>query len=154
MAVRAGGGSNRFVGRGCGLTRRNAALVAYIAFWFALVPLAILNGLLRERTYGRRVGELRAHQISTLTGMLLTGVAVWAFAAIVPLDDSSDAWMAGLIWVGMTIAFEFGFGHWVAGHSWTRLLGDYDLLAGRVWLLYLVWIGLLPYLVHRLARVA
>jgi hypothetical protein len=135
------------------LTRRNAALAAYIAFWFALVPLAILNGLLRERSYGRRVSELRAHQISTLTGMLLTGLAVWAFATVVPLSDSAVALRVGLIWVAMTIAFEFGFGHWVAGHRWARLLGDYNLLAGRVWLVYLVWIGLLPYLVHRLAHV-
>ena len=33
--------------------------------------------------------------------------------------------------------FELGFGHWVAGHPWSRLLADYDLLAGRIWVLVL-----------------
>jgi hypothetical protein len=48
----------------------------------------------------------------------------------------------GLIWLVMTVAFEFVFGHYVAGHSWERLLYDYDLPAGRLWSLVLAWIAL------------
>jgi hypothetical protein len=44
----------------------------------------------------------------------------------------------GLAWVFATIAFEFGFGHWIAGHPWSRLFTDYDLTAGRIWLLVLL----------------
>jgi hypothetical protein len=28
--------------------------------------------------------------------------------------------------------FEFGFGHWVVGDSWSNLLGAYNLAEGRV----------------------
>jgi hypothetical protein len=49
----------------------------------------------------------------------------------------------------MTLAFEFLFGHFVAGHSWARLLQDYNLLAGRVWVLLLAWVALAPYLFYR-----
>jgi hypothetical protein len=52
----------------------------------------------------------------------------------------------------MTIAFEFGFGHYVAGHSWSRLLADYNLANGRVWSLFLAWIAVLPYLTWRIGR--
>ena len=34
-------------------------------------------------------------------------------------------------------SFEFGFGHYVDGLTWTRLLADYDLSEGR--LLLLLW---------------
>jgi apolipoprotein N-acyltransferase len=44
-----------------------------------------------------------------------------------------------------TIAFEFGFGHFVAGHSWSKLLADYNVFNGRLWLLVLVWITIMPY---------
>ena len=52
----------------------------------------------------------------------------------------------------MTLAFEFLFGHYVAGHSWSRLIADYNILEGRVWSLFLVWIAVLPYVVWRLGR--
>jgi len=38
----------------------------------------------------------------------------------------------GLVWLAMTVAFEFLFGDYVAGHSWDRLLHDYNLFAGRL----------------------
>ena len=55
----------------------------------------------------------------------------------------------GLIWLGLTVAFEFLFGRFVAGHSWIRLLQDYNILAGRVWSLLLLWVALAPYLFTR-----
>ena len=126
----------------------SSPVIVYGVFWLALVPVAIANGILRERTYGRRMSELRAHQLSTLAGMLLTGLAVWLLALFVPLSDPADRLRIGLLWVVLTVAFGFGFGHWVAGHTWARLLRGYDLLAGRVWLVFLVWIGVLPYLAN------
>ncbi len=48
----------------------------------------------------------------------------------------------------MTIAFEFGFGHFVAGHSWGRLLADYNLLTGHVWVLFLLWVLVVPIVVY------
>ena len=50
----------------------------------------------------------------------------------------------------MTVAFEFLFGHYVAKRPWRELLRDYNLFAGRVWLVVLVWVTLAPYVVYRL----
>jgi len=36
------------------------------------------------------------------------------------------------------VAFEFLFGHYVMGHPWSRLVQDFNLLAGRVWALVLL----------------
>lgn len=33
------------------------------------------------------------------------------------------------------MAFEFGFGHWVAGESWQDLLAAYDVRRGEIWAL-------------------
>jgi len=53
----------------------------------------------------------------------------------------------------MTVCFEFFFGHYVAGHPWSRLFHDYNILDGRIWGLLLVWITVAPYVFYRFAAV-
>jgi hypothetical protein len=48
------------------------------------------------------------------------------------------------------VLFEFGFGHYIAGHPWEKLVADYDVLEGRVWSLVLLAESLSPWLVYRL----
>jgi hypothetical protein len=52
------------------------------------------------------------------------------------------------MWLAMTITFEFGFGHFVAGDPWSRLLHDYNILEGRVWGLFLLWVTVSPYVFY------
>ncbi len=127
-------------------------LILYIAFWLALALIGVTNGILRESTYGRYLSDLAAHQVSTLTGILMTGIAIWLFHRYQPTDSFQQAWLIGAIWLVMTVAFEFGFGHFVAGHSWQRLFADYNLLAGRVWSAFLVWILVAVPVFHGLSR--
>ena len=122
----------------------------YLFFWLILAVVAIANGTLRQFTYGRHMPELAAHQLSTLTGILLTGGAVWLLDRSWPIGSAKDAWIIGSCWLLMTIAFEFGFGHYLAGHSWSRLFADYNILEGRVWSLFLAWIGVMPWVIWRL----
>jgi len=42
------------------------------------------------------------------------------------------------MWTAMTVCFEFGFFHFVAGVPWEKLLADYNLFAGRLWVLVLL----------------
>ncbi|HEY5776214.1 MAG TPA: hypothetical protein VIS57_09025, partial [Xanthomonadales bacterium] len=110
----------------------------------------IANGVLRQGTYGKFMSELAAHQISTLTGIIFTGALVFWLNRIWPIESAAQAWLIGCIWLVFTIAFEFGFGHFVVGHPWSRLFADYDLLSGRVWSLFLLWILVMPYLFFKL----
>lgn len=123
----------------------------YTLFWFVLAMVAVVNGVVREATYGRKLSDLRAHQLSTLSGILLCTIAVWAFSLAFPIESGRTAIFIGLLWLGLTVAFEFGFGRYVAGHSWRKLFSDYDLLSGRVWCVFLVWILFLPYTIYRVA---
>ena len=126
----------------------------YLLVWFLLAIVAIANGVLRQSTYGKAVPELAAHQISTVTAILASGAVVWVVNRFWPIQSVSQAWTIGACWLVMTIIFEFGFGHYVARHSWTRLFADYNLLEGRVWSLFLVWIAVLPYVVFRTTHTA
>ena len=125
-------------------------VIKYVLCWFGLAMIATANGVLRQSTYGRALSETQAHQVSTLIGILLTGLFVWLVSRRLPLESKAQAWTVGVVWLAMTIAFEFGFGRYVAGHSWQRLLADYDLFAGRVWPVFLLWVTVTPYLFYRM----
>ena len=45
----------------------------YVLAWIPMVFIAIANGAIREGWYGKHVSELQAHQVSTVTGVLLFG---------------------------------------------------------------------------------
>ena len=124
----------------------------YLVLWLLLALVAIVNGTVRQFVYGPYMPELAAHQLSTVTGILFTGITVWILNRAWPIGSARQAWIIGACWFLMTIAFEFGFGHYVAGHSWSRLLADYNVLEGRTWSLFLAWIAVLPYLTWRLGR--
>ena len=127
-------------------------MTRYVLFWFVLMIVAVLNGLIRQSTYGRYLPDLAAHQLSTVTGIVLTAVCVAVLCQRWPIESASRAWKIGIAWFLMTVAFEFGFGHYVAGHSWQRLLADYNLAEGRVWAIFLLWVALAPYVFFRLSR--
>lgn len=125
-------------------------ILRYTLAWFILMVAAIINGAIREAVYKNRLGDLSAHQFSTLTGIILIGVIVWGLSRLWPLASAKQAWTVGFVWLAMTIAFEFLFGHFIAGHPWSKLLHDYNIFAGRVWLLVLIWTTIAPYVFYKL----
>jgi hypothetical protein len=121
----------------------------YVLLWLPMVLLAIANGVARQVWYGRYLSELQAHQVSTLIGLVLFGLYIWISLRLFPPASAGQARAIGLLWLCLTVAFEFLFGRYVAGHSWSRLCQDYNLFAGRLWVLILLWVTVAPYLSYR-----
>jgi uncharacterized membrane protein len=124
-------------------------VLRYTFVWLILVLAAIVNGIVRQAVYAEYLGDLRAHQTSTLSGIVLFGFIIWGFSRLWPLSSARQAWAVGFFWLTLTVAFEFLFGHFVAGHPWSKLFHDYNLLDGRVWLLILIWVTMAPYFFYR-----
>lgn len=121
-------------------------ILKYTLFWFPLVFIAIINGAIRDLLYKDRLGELAAHQVSTATGILLFGIYIWALGLKWKLESARQAIAVGLIWLGLTVAFEFLFFHYAMGHPWSVLLEAYNILEGKVWVLVLVFVAIAPWL--------
>lgn len=122
----------------------------YTLAWLLMPLIAIINGAIREAGYRRFVSELLAHQISTLTGIILMGCYVWLLSRKWRIASSGQAILIGVIWLTLTVAFEFLFGHYVMGQPWAQLFHDYNLLEGRLWVLFLIWITIAPYVINKL----
>jgi hypothetical protein len=115
-----------------------------------MVVIAIGTGTLRQNWYGHYLSELRPHQLSTLTGVLLLGLYIWALTRLWRLESSVQALTIGFIWLGLTVGFEFLVGHYMIGHPWSRLLHEYNISAGRLWGAFLLWITVAPYVFYGL----
>jgi len=120
----------------------------YVLAWVPMVFIAITNGIIREAIFGKSLSKLRAHQLSTLTGIIFFGAYIWGISEVLPFASAGIAWIVGVVWLIMTVAFEFLFGHYVMHHTWAHLFEDYNIFAGRLWSLVLLWVTIAPYIFY------
>jgi hypothetical protein len=106
--------------------------------WLGLLLLAIANGTFRVAVLNPRLGEGPGHVASTLLLSALILVAAWLTVPWIRPGTPRAAWAVGAAWVVLTVAFEFGAGHYLFGKPWSVLFADYDLARGRIWPLVLV----------------
>lgn len=124
----------------------------YFLLWIPMLPIAVANGALREVWLRRSMAELPAHQTSTVLLLLLFAVYIWIVLRRWPPASPGQAAAVGLLWLGLTLAFEFLFGRYGSGLSWRQLLQDYNLSAGRLWIFVPLWVAAAPSVFHRLQR--
>lgn len=118
----------------------------YLLAWLGMMVLAIVNGAVREYWMAPRMSALAAHQCSTLLLLALLFLYGHLLFSRVPLSSAGQAILVGGCWVLLTLAFECGVGRLVGKRSWRALLGEYNLLAGRLWLLVPLWLLFFPLL--------
>ncbi len=125
-------------------------IVKSIGVWFILVVCAILNGLLRENILNPLLGPHIALPVSGLTLALLIFIIAWLFIPFISVPKPAVYWLIGGIWLTITLAFEFLFGHYVAGKSWDDIFQVFDLSRGNLFLFVLLVTTLAPWLVAKL----
>jgi multisubunit Na+/H+ antiporter MnhB subunit len=117
--------------------------------WALLALLAIINGSVRNAAYKPAIGDLRAHQLSSVIFVGVVLLVTYLFLRRQEGLGRRALWEIGATWLFATILFEFIFGHYVFGNSWQRLLADYDLSAGRIWTLVLLAMLVAPVLIGK-----
>ena len=125
-------------------------LIVLIGTWLLFVILAIINAVIRNEGYKPIMGDLRAHQLSTIIFIILILAATYLVLRFSNLQlTDKDALLMGSIWVILTIIFEFVAGHYVFGNSWEKLIADYNILNGRIWSLVLLTTFISPYITNK-----
>ena len=117
-----------------------------LLIWSGLLVLAVANGAFREAVLVPRLGLGMARAVSTIMLSLLILGFGWALTPWIGPSTLQDAWLIGALWVALTLAFEFLAGHYVFGNPWSRLLADYNIFRGRIWVLVIVTTASAPWL--------
>jgi hypothetical protein len=122
------------------------AIVKTCGLWIPLVPLAILNGAIREGVLVPVLGQrlalpLSGVSLSALIFLFAFTVSPWLGAATMV-----HYVVVGVSWLLMTMLFELFFGYYVMGKSWAQLLAAYNVVEGNLWALVLISTAVSPYL--------
>ena len=112
--------------------------------WLIIILAESLDGAARRLLLEPRVGEFRAKQIAVFTGAAM--ILAIAYAAVRSLGATSARQLlgVGLLWLALTLGFEFALGRLVLGYSWARIGAEYNLLKGGLMPIGLLVLTLSP----------
>lgn len=119
-----------------------------LGLWLVMLVIAISNGFIGNAYITPRLGDYGTHVYKTLTFIPFIFFFAWLYA----LQTRDDLWLTNALivscfWVGLTILFEFVFGHYVLKTSWEVLLADYRIWQGRLWSLVLISEAITPVII-------
>lgn len=97
--------------------------------------LAILNGAIRDFLYKNKLGELKAHQRSTYSLLVLMILFTYLMQLYFPLNSVNESVFIGICWFLFTEAFEFLFGRYIGKKTWKELFKAYNIKEGQLWVL-------------------
>ena len=118
--------------------------IDHFLFWLPMIGLAFINATLRELVLKKHFSEMRAHQFSTVTLMVICGIYGLLIFRIMKIHNAGQALMVGFIWMLLTVLFEVMLGK-ILKKSWAQIFEQYNLNRGRLWPVFLLFLLLLPY---------
>jgi hypothetical protein len=114
------------------------------AVWVGILLLASVNGAVRDLLLAPRLGDPVARAISTVALCGLVALVTWFTIGWMHPTTPRRALSIGILWLALTLAFEFLGGHYLFHKPWAALVADYDVRRGRIWILALVATLLMP----------
>lgn len=121
-----------------------------LAVWLVLIAAEILHGILRAVFLVPRVGEFRSGQIGVFTGSLIILAIALVSVRWIGATRSSQLLGIGILWLCLTLAFEFLFGHFVMGASWERIAADYNVVQGGMMIFGMAVLALSPWIAGKM----
>src|ERR687884_81495 len=95
-----------------------------IAVWLVLIFAETLHGAARRIILEPYVGDLRARQVGVFTGSIIFFSIAFASVQWIGASRASQLLGVGVLWLGLTMAFEVCFGRFVLGYSWRQVASD------------------------------
>ncbi|HEX7421396.1 MAG TPA: hypothetical protein VF505_16015 [Thermoanaerobaculia bacterium] len=120
--------------------------------WAAMAAAMSVNGVVRELAIKPRVGETAAGVVSAATGITLIQLIACRSLRRAPEVSTRQVSALAIVWLTMTLAFEFSIGRLVDKKSWSELLENYNVLEGRLWPVVLATLVAAPFLWSRTSR--
>lgn len=126
-------------------------LTKAISLWILILFFAALNGVFREAVLLPILGKPFGLILSGLLLSIFVVVVAWIFVPRIFDVERVKPVYVGMLWLVLTLMFEFVFGRWVQGRSWAALLEAYTFKDGNIWPIVLVVTFLAPILAAQYA---
>lgn len=120
-----------------------------LGVWLLLAVVAVANGVFREIALIPRTGEYAGHVVSTALLVAAILAVSFAFFRWTQIEYTlAELAVVGVGWTVLTVGFEFLVGY-VEGTPVSVTIGQYDVLAGQVWIAVPLTLLLSPVLFGR-----
>ena len=114
--------------------------------WFVIVIAAILNGTFREKILVPAIGSSMALPLSGILLAVLVFLVAFMLVSTIGSSETKVYILLGLLWVLLTLSFEFLFGHFIVGRSWHEIMQVFNVMKGDLFIVVLVITGISPWL--------
>ena len=121
-----------------------------LVVWFLIMICAIANGGFREIVLNPKLGPKVGHVLSTMLLSIVILLASYLSIGWLHPVTLKRAVIIGAEWTALTLAFEFLAGHYLFGNSWEKILADYNVFKGRIWVLVPIVTFVAPVLMYLL----
>jgi len=118
--------------------------------WFVIALLAIANGVFRENILVSSLGQSIALPVSGITLSIIVFIVTYISFPIFGKNSALTYFLIGLQWVLMTLLFEFMFGHYMIGKSWSDILQVFNIMKGNLFIIVLIVSLFSPLLVAKI----
>ena len=112
------------------MVSHHSLLKRALLVWLVLIAVEFVHGIVRAVFLVPIVGDFRSRQIGVFTGSVLILAVAYLLLPLLKVSDRNSLVSIGVVWLVLTVAFEFSFGHFVFGRSWGDLVSDYNLFRG------------------------
>jgi hypothetical protein len=133
--------------------RQHSIFLHALTYWPIMAVGGVVNGIFRELILTL---IMPPRMVQVTSGLLLMVIVVLVESVFVKQHLSRlsrvMAWQIGILWLALTVGFEFGFGHVVMGHSWEHLVSNYNIRTGNLWSLVLVVMFVAPIILYQRSR--
>lgn len=124
-----------------------------VLIWLSIIPLAIINGIFREKVLTPLIGAEYSLPLSGVTLSLLILIISFLFIPKLGRGTFRIYWQIGLLWVVLTLLFETVMGLFI-GKTFYEIVNAYDITTGNLWLFVVLFIGCTPQLVAKFQNLA
>lgn len=113
---------------------RPDVLLYPLGVWVIMAAVAVVNGVFREVVLISHVGEYVGHVLSTALLVVALLLVSFLYFRRTSLEYGYvELIVIGVLWMSLTVGFEFLVGY-VERIPVAVTLGQYDVLAGQVWI--------------------
>ncbi len=109
-----------------------------------------MNGTLRTLYLAPVIGDFPARRVGVFVAIAIIFVITLAFTRWMGARTGPSCWASALLWVVLTVMFEFALGRAVFHYDWSRILSDYDLSRGGLMVFGLLAMVFTPLLAARI----
>lgn len=122
------------------------SLIKLLGLWVILAVAMIANGIFRVNVLQPRFGLPEADILSAVLGIVIILAVTRPFLRPLAGSTPPELLIVSGVLVVLTVIFEFTFGRWVDGKSWSELAADYAIWRGRLWPIVLLVLAASPFI--------